>query len=254
MQGGQTVEETMKLQDILKVIKRRLLLIITLTIIAVGIASFISFYMQTPIYKAQTQILVNQNNTSEETYSRSQIETDLQFINTYHDIVTSPVILDKVIGKLQLNTTPEQLAYQITLYSENGSKVLYIEVLDSDPVLAVDIANTTAEVFKEEIPNLMKVDNINIISVAKFNEDTSPVSPNKVRNIAIGAVMGIMIGVGLAFLFEILDTTIKGEKDVEEILNLPIMGLVGSIPVEKGKKASSKTQRVRGIQNARLEK
>ena len=63
-----------------------------------------------------------------------------------------------------------------------------------------------------------------------------------------------MIGVGLSFLLEILDTTIKDEKDVEEILGMPIMGIVGSIPLEKVKKSSFKSHKVRGNQDAWIEK
>ena len=246
----------MSLQDILKIVKGRLLLIISLTIVAVSIAVVISFYILTPIYQAQTQILVNPKGDSEEVYSYSwsQIETDLQLINTYNDIIKSPVILSKVIEDLQLATTPGQLSNQISLSSKDGSKVLYIKVLDEDPELAVNIANTTVQIFKEEIPLLMNIDNINILSEATLSENSTPVSPNKKRNIAIGAVIGIMLGIGLAFLLEFLDTTIKDEKDVEEILGTPIMGMVGSIQLEKGKKSSSKTQRVRGSQNVGIEK
>jgi len=248
------VEETMSLQEILKIIKKRLLLIISLTIVAVSIAIVLSFYILTPIYEVNTQILVNQKSSSEEVYSWSQIETDLQLINTYNDIIKSPVILDKVIEQLNINTTLEQLTDQITLSSESESKVLKIEVQDSNPEQAANIANVTAQVFKEEIPSLMNVDNINILAPAKVSENPIPVKPNKMLNIAIGAVIGLMLGIGLAFLLEILDTTIKDEKDVEEILGMPIMGLVGSIPLEKVKKSSFKSNKVRGNQDAWIEK
>jgi len=244
------VEETLSLQEILKIIKKRLLLIITLTIVAVSIAIVLSFYILTPIYQAQTQILVNQKGSSEEVYSWTQMETDLQLINTYNDIIQSPVILNKVIEELKLDTTHEQLITQITLSSESESKVLKIEVQDPDPEQAANIANVTAEVFKEEIPSLMNVNNINILAPAKVSENPIPVKPNKTLNIAIGAVIGIMLGIGLAFLLEILDTTIKDEKDVEEILGIPIIGLVGSIPLEKVNKSSFKSHKVRGNQDA----
>ena len=198
--------------------------------------------------------MINQKGSSEEVYSWSQIETDLQLINTYNDIIKSPVILSKVIEELKIDTTPEQLTNQITLSSESESKVLKIEVQDSNPEQAANIANVTAEVFKEEIPSLMNVDNINILAPAKVSENPSPVKPNKTLNIAIGAVIGIMLGIGLAFLLEILDTTIKDEKDVEEILGIPIMGIVGSIPLEKVKKSSFKSHKVRGNQDAWIEK
>ena len=244
----------MSLQEIFKIIKKRLLLIITLTIVAVSIAIVLSFYILTPIYQVKTQILVNQKGNSEEVYSWSQIETDLQLINTYNEIIKSPFILSKVIEELQIDATPEQLTDQITLLSESNSKVVNIQVENENPELAVNIANTTAEVFKEEIPALMNVDNIDILSTATFSETASPISPNKELNIAIGAVIGIMLGIGLAFLLEILDTTIKNEKDVEEILEIPIMGVVGSILIEKKGKSPFKSHRVRGSQDAWVEK
>ena len=235
LQGGQTVEETLSLQEVVNIIKKRLFLIISLTIVAVGIAIALSFYILTPIYQVNTQILINQNGSGVEVYSRSQIETDLQLINTYNEIIKSPFILNKVIEQLKLDTTPEQLINQISLLSENESKVLNIEVQDSDPERAANIANATAQIFQTEIPSLMSVDNINILSVAKFNETPIPVKPNKILNIAVGAVIGLMLGIGVAFLLERLDTTIKNEEDVEDILGIPIMGIVGSISLEKKK-------------------
>ena len=252
------MEETISIQEIIKILKKRLLLIICLTIIGVSISIVLSFYFITPIYQSETQILINQKgSSSEEEYSWSQIETDLQLINTYNDIIKSPVILGKVIEELNLDSTLEQLTNQITLLSESESKVLKIEVQDPNYEQAANIANVTAEVFKEQIPSLMNVDNINILSEATVSENPSPVKPNKVFNIAIGAVIGIMLGIGLAFLLEILDTTIKDEKDVEEILGIPIMGLVGSIPpekVKKAKKSSFKSHKVKGDQDAWIEK
>ena len=243
----------MSLQEILKIIKKRLLLIISLMIVTISIAVVLSFYFITPIYQAQTQILVNQKVNSQEGLWY-QIETDLQLINTYNDIITTPVILSKVIEELQIDATPEQLSNQISLSNGSESKVLYITVQDSNPEQAVNIANTTAEVFKEEIPSLMNVDNINILALAKVSENPSPVKPNKPLNIAIGAVVGLMLGIGLSLLLEILDTTIKDEKDVEEILGIPIMGIVGSIPIEKVKKSSLRSQKVRGNQDVWIEK
>jgi capsular polysaccharide biosynthesis protein len=49
-------------------------------------------------------------------------------------------------------------------------------------------------------------------------------------NMAIAAVVGLMLGVGIAFLLEYLDTTIKTEQDVEDSLGLPLLGLISPIP------------------------
>lgn len=254
MEGGQLVEEKMSFQDIVNIIRKRLLLIIGLTIMTMSVATVLSFYILTPIYQAQTQILVNQKGNSGELYSWSQIETELQLMNTYNDIIKSPVILSKVIDKLTLATSPEQLTTQITLLSENNSKVFTVKVEDPNPEQAVLIANTIADVFKVEIPLLMNVDNINILSAAKLSERPNPVKPRKLINIAIGAAIGMMLGIVLALLLEKLDTTIKSEKDVEELLNMPIMGIVSSISLKKEKKFFSQAKKVRRNRNVWVEK
>jgi capsular polysaccharide biosynthesis protein len=99
----------------------------------------------------------------------------------------------------------------------------------------------------------MNVDNINILSAAEISEYPNPIKPDKKLNIAIGAVIGIILGIGVAFLLEILDTTIKNEKDVEEILDMPIMGVVASIPIEKRKKSTFKSHKVRSNRDAWIE-
>lgn len=54
----------------------------------------------------------------------------------------------------------------------------------------------------------------------------APVSPNNKLNLAIGLVLGVMIGIGLAFLLELLDRTVKDDKFVSEDLGLTILGTV----------------------------
>ncbi|MEO4053429.1 Wzz/FepE/Etk N-terminal domain-containing protein [Solibacillus sp. CAU 1738] len=240
------MEETISLREILTIIKKRLLLILTLIIISIGIASYLNFYVLTPIYEAQTQILVNQKPSSQEGYSWNQMETDLQLINTYNVIITSSAILNKVIEELELDMTSDQLMKKISVSNENDSKVVNIKVEYPNPEQAVSIANTIAVIFKVEIPPLLSVDNINILSEAKLSENPTPIKPRKLINIATAAIIGLMVGAGLALLIEVLDTTIKSERDIEEILELPIMGLVGSISLDKEKKSSFKFRRQRG--------
>lgn len=224
------MEETISLQDIFKTLKKRMPLILLCTFGAAIIAAIISFFLITPIYQASTQVLVNQkNDTTTQQVTTADIQSNLQLINTYNEIITSPAILSVVADNLDMNLTPAQLKSKISVTNSNNSQVLNISVQDETYNIAVDIANQVVEVFKEKIPTLMKVDNVNVLSPAVPLDDASPIKPNKMLNIAIGLVLGLMVGVGLAFLLEYLDTTIKTEDDVEQYLELPIIGLVSPI-------------------------
>ncbi len=237
--------ETINLQEIIKIIKKRLVFIIALTVISCAVAAGISFYAITPIYEAQTQLLVNQKGNADQVYSMQSTDTDLRLINTYQVIITSPVILTPVLESLDLDLTTGQLAEKISVFSKTDSKVVNIRVEDPIPGRAVDISNTVAEVFKENIPKLMSIDNISILSSAKLSENPSPIKPNKLMNIAIGAVIGVMLGIGLAFLIEFLDMSIKSERDVEDYLELPVIGMVDLIKEENQKRFSLNPRKVR---------
>ncbi len=223
------MEETISLQELLNVLKKRFVMILAIAILAITVAGIVSYLVLTPMYQASTQILVNQDKVEQQPFNSQDIQTNLQLINTYNVIIKSPAILSIVIEKLDMDITPAELTSQISVDSAQNSQVINISVMDPQPFKAVDIANTTGEVFQEEIQKLMKVDNVNILSPAELSENPIPVKPNPKLNMAIGAVVGLMIGVGIAFLLEYLDTTIKSEQDVEELLELPILGLVSPI-------------------------
>ncbi|WP_213422559.1 YveK family protein [Bhargavaea massiliensis] len=224
------MEETISLQDLFKTLRKRLWLIVMSTVIAATIAGVISFLVMTPIYQASTQILVNQTERQSEAFTSQDIQTNLQLINTYNVVIKSPAILNKVIEELGLDETAGSLNEKVTVNSEQNSQVVTVSVQDPNQKQAVEIANTIATVFEQEIPQLMNVDNVNILSPAVMPANPSPVKPDPMLNMAIGAVIGLMLGIGIAFLLEYLDTTVKTEDDIEELTGLPVIGMISPIP------------------------
>ncbi|MGF7069758.1 capsular polysaccharide biosynthesis protein [Priestia megaterium] len=223
------MEETISLRELFAVLRKRLWLIVLITIIAATVSAVISFFVLTPVYESKTQILVNQAKNDEQLYSNQTVQTNVQLINTYNDIITSPVILDKVIKELKLDKSAGDLSGQIQVTSAQDSQVAQIVVQDTSAKRAADIANTTASVFQKQVPKLMNVDNVKVLSKAMLSESASPVKPQPLMNIAIGIVVGLMVGIGLSFLLEYLDNTLKTEQDIENLLELPVMGVVTTI-------------------------
>lgn len=223
------MEETISLKELLGTLKKRLWLIIAITFTATLVSGIISYFFLTPIYQASTQILVNQKKSEQALYNPSEVQTNLQLINTYNVIIKSPAILDLVIDELDLNMTAQQLNTNITVGSEKDSQVVNISVQNADKELAVDIANTTAQVFKKEIVKIMNVDNVSILAKANDVQTQSPIKPKPPLNIAIALVVGLMAGVGLAFLLEYFDNTVKDAQDIERQLELPVLGVISVI-------------------------
>lgn len=223
------MEETISLKELFQTLKKRLWLIALITMIAAIVSAVFSFFVMTPIYESKTQILVNQAKSDEQLYNTNQVQTNIQLINTYNQIITSPVILDTVRAELNLDRSVDDLKEQIQVSSAKDSQVVDLTVQDESPHMAAKIANTTAGVFQSKISKLMNVDNVNILSKAEIGEDIAPVKPQPLLNIAIAIVVGLMVGVGVAFLLEYLDNTLKTEQDIEQILELPVIGVITNI-------------------------
>ena len=223
------MEETISLKELFQTLKKRLWLIGLLTIIAAIISAVVSFFVVTPIYESKTQILVNQTKSDQQLYTGNEVQTNIQLINTYNVIIKSPAILDKVKSELNLKRTVDELNNQISVSSAKDSQVVEITAQDPSPHIAAQIANKTAEVFQNQISTIMKVDNVSVLSKADVKDDVSPVKPQPLLNIAIAMVLGLMAGIGLAFLLEYLDNTIKTEQDIETTLELPVIGAIANI-------------------------
>ncbi|PRS39100.1 capsular biosynthesis protein [Bacillus sp. RJGP41] len=226
------MEETISINDIFKTLKKRWKLIMLLTLIAALISGTISYFLLTPVYQSSTQILVNQKQ-SENQLDSTQIRSNIDMINTYSVIIKSPAILEKVIDELELNQSVDQLSQKITINSQENSQVFSLTVQDSNPAKSVEIANTVSSIFQKEIKDIMKVDNVSILAKAEIKENPTPVKPNPLLNIAIAVVVGLMAGIGLAFLLEYLDNTIKDEDDIERLLDLPLLGSIQKISQHK---------------------
>ncbi|MFJ7950618.1 YveK family protein [Lysinibacillus sp. NPDC096418] len=239
------MKETITLQDVLKIVREHFLFIMSFTLFIALVTAFISIFVLKPTYEAETQILVNQKNIEQPYLGVQQVETDLRLINTYNIIITSSAILSKVINKLDLDMTPEILMEHITVSSANNSQVVNINVIDKQAELAVEIANTIADVFQQEIQVLMTVDNVNILSVAKLDNQPEPVAPNKSLYIVAASFIAFVLSAGFAILIVSLDTTIKTEQDIEEIVGLPIIGLISQINDAHNRSTRVQSRKVR---------
>ncbi|WP_112182136.1 MULTISPECIES: YveK family protein [Paraliobacillus] len=223
------MEETISLKEIFEVLKKRLVLIIMLTLGAALVSGFVSYFLLTPTYQSTSQFIVNQKSSEDDSVDVNEIRSNVEIISTYNVIIKSSRILDQVVEELDLTISAGTLSEKISVANEDSSQVVTVTATDPDPEMATAIANQTVEIFESDIFDLMNVDNVSVLSEATTAADPQPVSPNPPLNIAIALVLGAMVGVGLAFLLEYLDNTIKTEEDIEHKLDLPVLGVISHI-------------------------
>lgn len=219
--------EEISLQELFYVFRKRIWLIIGLTIGALVVSGILSFFIITPEYETFTTLLVGK--PQEYQISTGGIEYNDVLLNqklvpTYGELAKSRFVADKVIQNLNLGMSYSTFKKKVQVSLVNDTEIIKIQVKDKDRELAADIANEVSEEFMKTVKLKMKVENVQIVDKAQIPQ--VPVSPRKLLNMAIGAVLGFMVGVFLTFLLEYLDSTFKTPDDVEKNLHLPVLGAI----------------------------
>lgn len=217
------MESTVDLSKILQIIRKNLKLLIILPIICLLISAIVTFFFLDSKYQASTQVLVNQKESDSQMMAQ-EVQSNIQLVNTYSEIVKSPRIIDKVSKKLDRAYSTSELSSMVSVSNQAESQLLNIAVDSKSKNDSEHIANTVAQVFSEEVPDIMNVDNVSILSEA--NDTAKQVAPKKGINLLVGLVGGFLIALIIIFIKEILDKRIKSEEDVENELNIPVLGSI----------------------------
>ena len=143
---------------------------------------------------------------------------------TYGEIIKSRTVLEDVISNLKLDSEYEDLVGQITVSPVKDTQIISISVQDTNPKKARDIANEIPKVFEKEVKRITKANDIQVIDKAILPQGA--IKPNKMMNVAIAAVLGMMIGLFVVFLLEYLDNKIKTPQDIEKHLGLSVIGVI----------------------------
>lgn len=119
--------------------------------------------------------------------------------------------------------------YTTSITSSTTSRVLTLEVTGTDPQCTADVANKMAEEVSGVARDVMNVDSVNVVDSAKV--PTSPSGPKRPLYIAVGFLAGLFAAVAIVVIADMLNTKVRGEEDLEELLGVPV---IGRIPVMKG--------------------
>ena len=226
------MEETIDLREYFSIIKKRFWIIALITVVAMVVSGVISFFMLSPVYEAKSTLIVNtEKNEDTQMITGDQFSVTQKLAVTYGEIIKSRTVLEDVISNLKLDSEYEDLVEKITVSPVKDTQIISISVQDTNPKKARDIANEIPKVFEKEVKRITKANDIQVIDKAILPEN--PIKPNKMMNVAIAAVLGMMIGLFVVFVLEYLDNKIKTPQDVEKHLDLPILGVIPNEKIER---------------------
>lgn len=230
-------EDVVYVEDILRVIWRRLWIIALVAILFAG-ATWGFSRAQTPGYEASIKMLVVQEQQEQRSDVPANLESDVQglqqFTQTVAEIVPTRPVAEEVIRRLELRATPEEFLRKVSAEQVGETQVVEVSYKDTDPERAQQVANAIGEVFSEQVSEVSP--SASTITAAVWEEAAvpgSPVSTNPLRNGLLALVLGGMLGLGLAFLLEYLDDRWRSPEEVEQVSGVPTFGAIRTFEVPR---------------------
>ena len=218
--------EEISLSELFNYFMSKIILIVIITTLFIAGGLLYSIYLQTPMYKSETTLVLTHiaEEGEREAISQTDITLNRNLVSTYREIITSRTVLSEVKETLNLNYSTSELSNMISVNSVRDTEVIRITVSSTTAREASDIANLLAEVFSERVLEIYSIRNISIIDPAEAANN--PYNVNIIRQSAMYVSLGIFTSFALVFVMFGLDNTIKSEEEIENHLKLSILGVV----------------------------
>ena len=220
-------EQEIRLDEIFDALKKRWLMIVSITLIAAIIAAVLSFFVIKPKYEASTKLFIGKEEAESQGYSQNDVTMYQKLMKTYTATIKTKDLVEKALGSSNSEVNIKNVLENLTVTSLADTQILEVKYKSIDPIEAKNVIEEITDEFIETSKKLVPNGNIQIIESVELPE--KPVSPNKKMNIAIAFALGLMVGVGLALLLEFLDNTFKTKEQVERELEIPVLGTIPQV-------------------------
>ena len=222
-------EVEIDLLELFYALKKKIVMIMLTAIAVAGIAAAYSFLLASPVYESTAKLYILSQSTSLTSFADIQISSSLA--KDYEEMIFSRPVVMQVKKNLNLDYDYEELKEKLKVENPADTRCLNITCQSNDIEEARNMANEFATVSKRQIAMIMDTDEPTIFEKAVKN--SHPVKPRKVRNTAIGFMLGFMLACAIVIIRYMMNDSLKSEDDIQRHLDL---NTLASIPNEKTQK------------------
>lgn len=217
----------MDVREQLLILRRSWLLIAVMALMGTIVAGAASLLTPT-YYAASTSLFVSTQNSETSAELQQGSVFALARVQSYVDVTSKPAVLQPVIDKLNLGTTPEALAAKIKVSTARNTVIIDVEARDRSAQRSAEIANAVAASLITTVADLERPTNgtpapIRLSPVDHATTPTEPSSPNVKLDLALGLFYGLGAGIAAAVLRHVLDHNIRTESDLRKMTDLPLL-------------------------------
>lgn len=217
---------TLDLGDFIHALRKRIKLILLITILSTAVSGVLGYYVIKPTYEAKATIVIGKDddNSSEKSkYEYNDIIMFQNLVKTYAEIAKSTTVAENASKALK-DVSVNNIKDNLTVTPKADTQLIEFKMENKNPKEAYDVLEAVYNSFIKEGKRIYPGQNIQIMDEAKIPE--KPVKPRKLLNMAIAFFIGLMASLGLTFLLEYIDNTLKTEEDINKYLGLPIIGVI----------------------------
>jgi capsular polysaccharide biosynthesis protein len=228
----------LSLREILQVFWKRAWIIVLVALVFVGTAIGASL-VQTPVYEASAKLLLGQKQDEDQLPSNlmGSVEGLQQLTHTMVAAVDSRPVAEETIRQQGLQMDPQTLLDNLTVEQLEDTQFLQLTYSDSDPERAQEIVNAVSDVSTNKIAEAnASSSDITVMVWEHAVVPPAPISPDPVRNGLLALGLGLMLGVGLAFVLESLDDHWRSPGEVEQVSGVPTLGIIPVFKLAKTRK------------------
>jgi capsular polysaccharide biosynthesis protein len=221
-------EQVISISEIFEALKKRWILIVSITLVATLISGVLSFFVIKPTYETSTKVFIGKEESNQEGYNTNDIQMYQKLLQTYAETIkTNEVVQAAINSTNNADLTVPAVKGALTVTPVSDTQILQIKYQNKNPEVAKEVLESITNEFvilaKELVPN----GNVRVIEAVQLPEN--PVAPNKKMNVAIAFLLGLMVSVGLVFLIEYLDNTFKSKEELERELDIPVVGIIPEV-------------------------
>ncbi|MBQ6998200.1 MAG: hypothetical protein IJN62_00225 [Clostridia bacterium] len=225
------MEREINISEVIDLVLRRLWIIVTCVTVTTIISFCYSSYLVEPVYTSTGTLYVrNVEEVKDDRVDVSEINASQRLVNTYIEILRSDTFTKIIANDVNLGYTSRQIKGMLSMKSLNGTEILQIDVNSTNPDHAAVIVNSILKNADEEIIRIVKAGSVEIIDNGDI--PTEPTSPNIALNTVSGAVIGGIISVLIIILIHIMDVSVRGEEDMADRYEIPVLGVIPTIKNE----------------------
>jgi capsular polysaccharide biosynthesis protein len=228
--GATEGHRLLPISDLLLTIRKRLWLIVSVTVVVAGTAVGFSL-LQTPQYQASIEILVGQDRGTGMERAPSSLQSDVQGLQalagTVVEAVKSRPVAQGAIESLGSSETPESILANLSAEQVGETQFVRVSYQNPDPEQAKEVVDAIGEEFSKQVLDISP--SANAITAVVWESAVmpgAPVSPDPMRDGLLALVLGGMLGVGLAVLLEYMANSRGSAQEDDSRSEVPTLGSI----------------------------